>query len=629
LPYTVVGVMPALAGPIQRDADLWPIFQLQTPSRKGPFFFTVLGRLKADVAPPEAIEELRAINKRLFPIWQESYQDSRTSWSLEPLKGYVTGQSGATLSVLLAAAGFVLLVACANIANLMLVRASGRRSELALRAALGASKSRLLRLFLSESLLLSALGGLLGLALGSWLLQAIQSAAAAGLPRMEEASLSWTVLGFSAAISMLCGLLFGSLPAFQSNRADLALELRAAGNQSSSGPSQSRLRSSLVALEIALALPLLIGAGLMSNSLMRLVRVDPGFDTENLLTMHLYLPPSFSKGPEEVLAFWNQTLPRLTGLPGVEAAALSSSLPPDRVREHNNFDLEARPTPLGESQPVAPYMAVTPNYFETLGIPLLEGRLIEPGDRRDRPPVALVALDWAERFFPGESPLGQRFKSGGCSSCPWTTIVGLVGDVKYTGLQREEGAIYTPFQQDTYRGMYLTLRASQPAMQLERPVGQVLAAGAPDLAPSEVRSMEDRLSGATAHPRHLTALIGGFAALALLLVLIGIYGVLSRFVNQERKQIGIRLALGGTQGRLFWSVVGRGMRWAAAGLATGILAAFALSRFMDSLLFEVASTDLLTYASVTAALALVALLACALPARRAVRVDPVHVLRAE
>lgn len=629
LPHTIIGVLPALAGPLQTDVDLWPVFPLEAPPRKGPFFFTVLGRLKPETTPAEAIEELRAINKRIFPIWQESYQDSRTSWSLEPLSAFVTGQSGGTLSVLLAAVGFVLLVACANIANLMLVRASSRRSELALRTALGASGGRLLRLFLTESLLLSAAGGLMGLLLGGWLLRAIQSADVAGLPRIGEASLSWAVLGFTAAVATLCGLLFGSLPALQFKRTDLAVELRSGGNQSSSRPSQARLRSSLVALEVALALPLLIGAGLMSNSLMRLAQVDPGFDVRNLLTMNLFLPPSFLNGPEDALAFWDEALPRISSLPGVEGATLSSSLPPDRARELNNFDLEAHPTPPGESQPVAPYMAVRPNYFDTLGIPLLEGRLIEPSDRRDTPQVAVVARAWAERFFPGQSPVGQRFKSGGCAGCPWTTIVGVVADVKYTGLQNEEGAIYTPHEQVIYRGMYLTLRTSQPALQLEQPVRQVIASLAPDLAPSEVRSMEDRLSGSLARPRQLTALVGSFAALALLLVLIGIYGVLSWFVNQERKQIGIRMALGGSQGRLFWSVVSRGMRWAVSGLAAGILVALLLSRFLDSLLFEVVSTDGLTYAAVTAALAAVAMLACSIPARRAVRLDPVQVLKAE
>jgi predicted permease len=389
----------------------------------------------------------------------------------------------------------------------------------------------------------------------------------------------------------------------------------------------------LVASQFAVAVPLLIGAGLLLTSFARLQRVDPGIDRDNLLTARISLPrATYSDAPAMEAAFWEQLMDRVGALPGVVAVGSGSSRPPDYIGMINNFNLEDKPTPPEQAEPVAPWPVVSPEFFHALGIPLIRGRMFDESDRPGAPRVALVDQAWVRRFFPGEDPIGRRLHSGGCNrpDCPWLTVIGVVGDVKYMGLDDPGwGTIYQPVLQNTWWSRILFVRTATDPLSVVPAVRAIVRELDLTLPLSEVATMEELMESALDSPRNFLAMIAGFATVALLLAAIGIYGVMSYFVQQHTRDIGIRMALGGGPESVLRLIVGRGMRLVVLGIAIGVGGALALTRFMASMLFEVSPTDGVTFAGVTVGLVATALLACVIPARRAAGVDPAATLREE
>jgi putative ABC transport system permease protein len=634
--YTVVGVLQPKVGPFEQSREFFAAAQWETPPRRGPFNLIALGRLRSDSRPSAAAAELRAINKRIFPIWQAGYQDQRATWGLMDLKDNVVGDVGATLLIVLGAVGFLLLIACTNAANLLLARATQRHRELAVRSALGASRRRLLLHLLVENALLLTGAALAGLWLAMSAMRLLATAGADFIPRIQEMSLSGPVLWFFAAVTVLSGLLFGLIPSLHGLGARLDLALRSSSRSATHSVGTRRLRRALVVAQFAVGTPLLIAAGLLISSLAKLQRVDPGFDSRNLLTAALSLPAERYAQPSDVLNFWTEAEARLKALPGVRVVGFSDGRPPNDVGNINNFDLEDHPTPAGQSPPTTPWVATSPEYFEALGLSLVRGRLFDQRDQApNAPPVAVVDQAWAKRFFPGADAVGKRIHE--CDACDWITVVGVVSDVKYSGLDSpDQGTVYWPESQRatdhpmerlTTRFRFVIVRTAIDPMAVLPSIRQVVSDLDPSLPLSEVATIDELLADSLQAPRYLSLLVGAFAAVALVLAAVGIYGVMSYFVQQHKRDIGIRLALGGGPAKVLRLIVGQGMRLVAAGVILGIGAALALTRFMASLLFEVAATDLSTFAGASALMLSVALLACLVPARRATTIDPATILR--
>ena len=635
--HTVAGVLPSTNSPLERRQDFFAAAQWRPPSRKGPFFITVLARLRSEADRPAAAEELRAITKRIFPLWKSSYQDERAVWTMTDLKEAVVGDIGATVALALGGVGLVWLIACANASNLLIARVTSRRRELAVRAALGASRDRVVRYLLAESALLSFGAALVGLAVAWAGVRMLQNFGAPYFPRTGEIALDGLVLWVLVALTVSAGLLFGLVPALHGSGGTLDVSLRSASRSSTGSVSVRRLRRALVGTQFAIATPLLVVAGLLLVSLNKLGGVEIGFDTRNLLSGSISLPSAQYEDPGRVLTFWDELQRRVEALPGVSAVAFSDGRPPDDVGNFNNFELEEKPTPPGESQPVAPWVWVTPDYFRLLGLPLIHGRLFDDRDGRG-PSVDAVIVDraWARRFFPSENVVGKRFKEGGCTTCPWTTVVGVVSDVKYAGLDRsDDGAVYWPM---TARGVlpadgapartrYIILRTTIDAARVLPSVRQIVRELDPGLPFSEVATIDEMVTQSLSQPRSLSLLVVSFAMVALLLSAIGIYGVMAYYVQQHSKDISIRLALGGRPGDVLRLVVGQGMRVVSAGIAIGLLSALALTRLVSNLLFGVKPIDPLTFIGVGSVLLIVALAACMVPASRAIAVEPAMVLR--
>jgi putative ABC transport system permease protein len=632
--YALAGVLPRTMGPLERGQDFFVAAQWDTPRRKGPFLITVLARLRDPSERPAAAEELRAINRRIFPLWKSSYQDDRASWGLMDLKTHVTGEVGTIAGLAIAAVGLVWLIACANASNLLIARMTSRRRELAVRAALGASRGRVVRFLLAESSLLAIGASVVGVAVASAGIGLLQNLGAINFPRTDEIALDGPVLGMLVGLTLVSAFLFGLLPAMHST-GNVDESLRSMGRSSTGSASVRRLRRLLVGSQFAIATPLLVVAGLLLASLNQLGRVDLGFDSRNLVTGSLSLPEAQYPDPGRVAAFWDELRRRVEALPGVSAVAFADGLPPDGVGNFNNFDLEDFPASSGQSQPVTPWVAVTPDYFRLLGLALLEGRLFDERDGRG-PYTEVVIVDraWAKRFFPTGGAVGKRFKEGGCSTCPWTTVVGVVSDVKYAGLdQPDEGSVYTAMAglgaEDPSRNRFLILRTGTDPGTLIPAVHQVIRQLDSSVPFSDVTTIDERVDRSLQRPRSLSLLIGAFAGVALILSIVGIYGVMAYYVQQHVKDIGIRMALGGTSGDVLRLVVGQGMQVVAGGVVAGLLIAAAMTRLTSSLLFGVSAGDTRTFAAVAVLMLLIALAACLLPARRAVGVEPAVVLHNE
>lgn len=627
--HTVVGVLPRdvehLAG---LRAEVWPILQLPAPTRRGPFGFQGIARLREGVTLEAAARDLAGISERIYPLWAAGFSDRTARLTPYPLHEVIVGNARRSLTVLVLAVGLVLLIAIANVANLVLVRASGRRQEMAVRAALGARRSRLARLLLTESLVLAGLGGVLGLAVAVLGLRVLPAVGPA-LPRFAEPALDARVVGFAALAALLSGVLVGSYPLLFSGSRAAASSLR--GDDRRSGPARrTRLfQGSVVAAEFALALPLLLGAGLLLQSVLKLQRVDPGFETRNLLAARISLPAAADADPAETLRFWEKILREVREIPGVTRAGLTTSLPPDNQGETNNFDLLEKPVEPGGAEPTAPWSLVTPELFPTLGVPLLEGRYFEPTDDADAPPVVLVSLAWARRHFPVESAVGKRLYSGGCRACTPSTVVGVVGDVKYAGLTGSADAVYESTRQNPARELHLVVRTSVAPASLAAPVRERIRSLDPGVPVYDLTTLEERLSSSLASPRRLTWLLGAFAATAVVLAGLGVFGVMSYSVRQRRQEIGIRIALGADPASVAGLVLRRGLLQVLAGLALGLGVFSQGVRVLEGLLFGVAPADPLTLGAVSLLLLGVALLACWIPGRRAARIDPVEAIAAE
>lgn len=630
--YTVIGIMPqGFVAPSSTTPELWPILQLQTPKRRGPFILRVIARRNTGVTEQQGREELQRIARGVFSQWAHTFPDANATYVSMPLKEALVGNIGTTLLVLFGAVGCVLLLASVNVANLLLARASTRQQEIAIRAALGASRFRLLRQLFTESLLLAIIGGALGLMLAVWGVDLLLALSPDNIPRLDQVKVDGWVMGFAALGTFLSCLVFGLVPGMYSVNPDLGEPLKGGGRGSAEVPGRRRLRDLLVVLEFALALPLLVGAGLMINSFMRLQQVKPGFDPDHLLTVQLPLPSQKYPEEEKAANFHREMMRRIQTLPGVQSASIATHLPMEGGNT-NDFDLEIRPTPPGTSAEVAEFTSVSPEYFRTLNIPLLKGRYFTEQDNENAPPVMVISETMAKRYFPGEDPIGMRLKTGGCTECPWTTIIGVVGDVKNGGLSAEiSPAMYCPFTQESFgiRMMTLILRTEGDPASLVASVRREVNSVDPDLALANIKTMDQLMSESLGQSRYRGVLLGIFAIVALTLAAVGIYGVIAYAVNQRTHEIGIRIALGAQKRDIFRLVVWHGMILSIIGVVIGVGASLALTRFLTSLLYGVSNTDPATFTGVVLLLIGVALLACSIPARRAMRVDPMIALRHE
>jgi predicted permease len=631
--FMVVGVMPPHFRFPAREDELWvPIaFSPQAAAARGSHYLQVIARLKPGVTLEQARAEMETIAARLM----QQYPNTNTNVgaALVPLHEHLVGDIKPALLVLLGAVGFVLLVACANVANLLLARAAGRQKEIALRVALGASRARLIRQFLTESLLLAALGGVVGLLLSLWGVNALKAFIPENISQAQAVAVDARVLGFTLLVSLLTGLIFGLAPATQASSFNLNETLKEGGRDSASGSRGNRIRGLLVITEVAVSLVLLIGAGLLINSFLRLRGVDPGFRADNLLTMRVVLPEMKYPDQPRRTAFYAELVRRLEALPGVQSAAVTNWIPLVRQGDSLGITIEGQPAPAPGQNPSAVTRVVSPHYFRTMGIQLTRGREFVEQDTADSPRVVVISETMARRFWPGEDPLGKRLTTGGPAGAPipWMEVVGVVKDVRQMELTADpKPQMYVPFTQPVFfRPSHLVVKTDVEPRTLATAVRKAVWEIDKDQPVSNVSTMEDVLSESIARQRFSMLLFGIFAALALILAAVGIYGVMSYSVAQRTREIGIRIALGAQRGDVLRLAVGGGLKLVLIGVVLGLAAAFALTRVMTSLLFGVSATDPATLVVISLVLISVAVLASYIPARRATKVDPMVALRYE
>jgi putative ABC transport system permease protein len=637
--YTVVGVMPP--GFVYPDAryQLWAPLSLTPapdglPINRNSHFLQVVGRLKPAIALREAQSEMSTIAGRLAAQYPDSNAGLGTR--LVPLREQAVGDVRTALLVLLGAVGFVVLIACANVTNLLLARATGRQREVAIRAALGAGRVRLIRQFLTETIVLYGLGAAGALAFAAWGLALLVALSPGNIPRLTEASIDARVLGVTIAVSLVTALVFGLAPALQGARA-VAGDALKGGRITGAGGARQRLRAALVVAEVALSVVLLVGAGLAIRSFVRLVNVDPGFDADDQLTFGFVMSPARYADAPQMRAFQSQLLAAIAATPGVQAAGATTHLPFSGQNLENSFTAEGFDVPAGGDGPVGGLRGVSGDYFAALGAPAKRGRAFSAADRDGGAPVAIVNETFAKRYWPGQDPIGKRLKVGGPDSPdPWREVVGVIADLKHSGPAAEtRPEVSLPYAQlepgftTTWaRGLSVVVRGL-PSANLTPIVRQRVRELDAAMPMNNVQAMSVLADGAVSQPRFRTVLLAVFAALALTLATIGVFGVLSYFVIQRTREIGVRLALGAQPSDVVRMVVGRGLALAGAGICAGLVAAIPLSRAMQALLFDVAPFDVPTFAAVAATLAAVAALASYLPARRATRVDPIAALRME
>ncbi len=625
--HIVIGVLPPgvdeLAG---MRAPVWPLLRMETPTRRGPFGLRGIGRLKAGVSLEAAARDLAGVSERIFPLWQAGFKDRGARLTPYPLRDTIVGNAKHQLQLFAGAVVLVLLVAIANVATLLLVRASARGHELAVRASLGASLPRLARLLLTEGLVLTVLSAGVGLGVAVLGLKLV-SLIAPNLPRAGEIALG----GRGVLIALALGLISGGLVSLSPVAALLGGRLatmRAETRRSGGAPWSNVVRGGLVASEFALAVPLLLAAALLGNSLLRLQRVDPGYDVTSSIAVWLSLPEPRYPDSTEVERFWQHAVQRTLQTPGVIAAGLATSPPPDNQGDVNNFNLVSHPVPEGGAEPVSPWSNVTPGYFAALRIPLLEGRMFTDADTNGAPPVVLVSRSWAQHYFPSENVIGEQLIEGGCYECPRTTIVGVVGDVKYQGLAGDGDGIYAPLAQAGERTATLFVRTQGPPESFIKPVLEQLRGLDSELPLSGVTTA-GQLRQALADPTRWTAVLTSFAAVALLLSAMGIFGLMSYVVRRQRREIGVRMALGAEPLDVLRMVVSRGMRFVGVGTVVGLGLVAMEGRWLGSLLYGVTPHDPKTIVAVTGVLLLSALLACLLPGIRAARIRPSEAIAEE
>jgi putative ABC transport system permease protein len=632
---TVVGV--AQAGSETERAELWlnprnvvPDILLNIDrdpaTLRGSHYLYAIGRLKPGVTLPQAQEEMSALSARL----QEQYPATNAGHTIElvSLLDRTVGELRPALLVLLGAVGLVLLIACANVANLMLARATARHKEISLRTALGASRWRVIRQLLTESVALAGLGGACGWLLAVWGVDLLVAISPETIPRLHEIAVDRQVLGFTLLVSLATGIVFGLAPALMASRPDLNEALKEGGRSLTAGASRGRMRGALVVGEVALALLVLVGAGLLVRSFVRLRSVDPGFQPANLLTMRLFLTDAKYARAGPRLSFLKELTLRLEALPGVQGVGISDDLPIEGTDSSTGLTVEGRESAQGE-QLKAGIHVVNPRYFEAMGIPLLKGRSFTERDTIETPTVLVINETTSRRLWPGEEAIGKRVKPGDPNG-EWAEVVGIVRDVKHNGLHAEPAMdAYASHLQQPWPWMTVALRSTVDPASLEAAVRREVQAIDPNKAIANVKTMDKLIEESVGERRLALVLFGLFAVVALLLAAVGIYGVMAYGVTQRTHEIGIRVALGAQPRDVLRLVVGSGMTMALSGVALGIAAAYGLTRLMASLLFEVSTTDPATFVVIALVLSCVALLACYIPARRATKVDPMVALRHE
>lgn len=630
-PYTVVGVMPkGFKNANARDSkqpELWsPLVMKLDPNVRRADFLSVVARLKPGVTIEQARAEMTAITARLaqqYPATNEGWTAAVTS-----LHERIIGDVRPAILLLMGIVGFLLLIACANVANLMLARAASRHQEIAIRAAMGAGRARLVRQFLVESVLLAIPGGALGLLMAYWGIDLLVALSPGNIPRIDEIGLNGTVLLFTVAISLLTGIIFGLIPALQASSPNLVDALKESSRSATEGVRSGRVRNALVIAEVALSLVMLIGAGLMIKSFMRLQNVDPGFKAQQLLVMDTLLPRAKYKEGPQVSAFYEQFLEKAAALPGVESVAAINSLPLSGGGAILAFQIEGRPPRAADNIDDAEHYVVTSAYFKTMGIPLIAGNLFTARDNKDMPLVTVINQSMARKYWPNQDPIGKRINLGDPKTDPWITVVGIVGDIKHKGLSEANyPQMYVPHAQNQSRVMTLVARTSSDPLDMVTPIKNALLSMDKDQAPANIRTMAEVVSASIARPRFNMLLITAFAFIGMVLAIVGIYGVISYSVTQRTHEIGIRMALGARPYDIMRLILKQGLRLSGVGVGLGLAAALALTRLMSSLLYSVSAIDPVTFLLLSAVLISIALIACYIPARRAMRVDPMHALR--
>ena len=641
-PNTVIGVMPeGFQFPIQTDAlELYTTMaeDASTPDgstpktqQRGDHWLQGIARVKTGEPLAQANAELRTIAAAL----EKKYPETNTKFSAgsQPLRDEMVGDVRTALYVLFGAVACLLLIANANVANLMLARASVRGKEIALRAALGASRGRIIRQLLTESVLLAGLGGLLGLLIAQWGTEALVAAVPQNIPRVSTIQLDGTVLGFTLLLSLGTGIVFGLVPAWQASHVDLNTALKSGVRGGGGVEGKHRARNALVMTEVALALILLICASLLIQTFARLGRVDTGMRTERLFTARIGLPAAAYPKPENIIAFFDRLMPRLRAIPGVESVTASWPLPLSGSNNVSSFDIEEHPMPEGQ-QPDSPMRIVGPDFFKTMGIPVRQGRGFEETDQFKSLPVVIVNEQFVQKFFPGQDVVGKHIKPSwaiGDEKPLMRTIVGVVGNVKHRTLNMEfTPEVYLSSSQIPMDTVSIVARTSvsNPA-GITSAVRSELAAVDRNIPLVRVRVFDEYLARALARPRFNALLLSIFAGTALLLTAIGIYGVMAYSVSQRTSEIGIRIALGAAKGSIFRLVVGQAMTIVAISLGVGLVGALAATRLLNSLLFGIGASDPITFIAIVLLVSAVAFVAAWLPARRATRVDPIIALRAE
>ncbi len=628
-PHTVVGIM-ARGSQVPSGADVWVplVFTPHDLSGRGAVWFAAIARLAPGITLDQARAEIGVFGRRLAEQYPEANAGYTEDMTVESMKERVVGDTRKPLFILLGAVGLVLLVACVNVANLLLVRAAGREGEVVVRAALGAGRMRIIRQLLTESVVLALAGGAAGVALAAWLTRALVARAPREIPRLEEIGLDGTALLFALGVSLLTGVLFGLAPALQASRTDLSRVLRE-GTRGSKGRGTSRARGALVVIETALAVVLLAGAGLLIRSFLRLQEVDPGFKPEGTVTFRLEPPEAKYPGEPQLRAFTSALVERMERLPGVTSAgATVYGMPFQGNVNVLTFSIEGRPPAPPGKEEILRVASATPDYFETLGMPIVRGRAFTPEDRDGASLVAVINEAAVRRHFPGQNPLGQRIVIG--MGEPLTfEVVGVVGDFKQDALELKiDPQIFLSYDQDPGPELSVVVRTRDPEAVMAAARAQVRELD-PALPLFGLQPITEVVATSTAAQRFYMLLLGGFAVISLILAAIGIYGVIAYAVRQRTQEIGIRIALGATGERVTRMVVGQGMVLAGVGAVVGLLGALLATRGLQSLLFEVKASDPTIYVGVALVLVLVAAVASWLPARRAAQTDPQLALRGE
>ena len=632
-PHTIVGVLPAnVQYPFVGDADIWTPryleFSLMTPQqlRRGVGYLDYVARLRRGVTPQQADAELAVLDQQ-YREQNPTMPDARPDLVMvvAPLRDLVVADLRSTVWLLSGAVALVLLIACANVASLLLSRSLARRREIAMRTALGAGRGLIVRQLLTESIILALIAGVFGVGLGWGATRALVTWGASELPPGIPIGLDLRVLLFTLTISLLTGIIFGMFPAFQLSRVDLNTALRDEGRGSSTGHSRARLNNLLVVGQVALSLLLLIGAGLLLRSFGRLLRVDPGFDADHVLTMGVSLPTVKYSKPQQQIDFFGEVLRRVSTLPGVRSAAMSAALPLSFIRLTPVLPEGQPDVPLTQ-RPFVDIEAISPQWFQTMRVPLHGGRDFTDADNATSPKVVIVNETFARSYWPDQNPLGKHVVVG-----RWpqpAEVIGIAADIRNKGLaQPTQPQLYLAFPQLPWGNMHLLVRTAVPPQNMAQSVRAQISAVDADQPVNNIQTVDELIASSRSEPRFTMLLLGGFSVLALALAVIGIYGVLAYSVAQRRQELGIRLALGAERSHILLLVVRQGLTVAIAGIALGLLAALLLTRLMSSMLYEIGARDLTTFALTPLVILAIALLASYLPARRATKVDPIEALR--